>query len=78
MTKPTRDQERELNDIEQWIATVNEYLDILAHAAENADNRALLRVIDLKMQAQLRRLASLKARRQAIQKQLGGKERNDG
>lgn len=70
MTKPTRSIEREINDIEQWEATVNEYLDVLDYAARNAESDALLRAIDLKIKAQLRRLASLQARRRALHRLL--------
>jgi hypothetical protein len=65
--------EREINDLENWIATVNEYLDALAREAQTARSLAQIRSIDLRTKAQLRRLASLKARRQALKKQLGGK-----
>lgn len=73
--KPTRSIEREINDVENWIATVNEYLDVLAHAAQNADSDRLARTIEHKIQAQLRRLASLHARRDALRRQLGGNDR---
>lgn len=71
--KPTRSIEREINDLENWIATVDEYLDVLAYAAENADSARLAQTIALKIDAQLRRLASLKARRRALQQQLSPK-----
>ena len=73
LTKPTRSMEREINDIENWIATINEYLDDLARQAQHARSEPQLRSIELRTHAQLRRLASLKARRQALKRQLGGK-----
>lgn len=71
--KPTRSLEREINDIENWIATVNEYLDVLERAAANADTPDLLRTIERKIDAQLRRLGSLQSRREALRKQLSSK-----
>lgn len=65
--------EREINDLENWIATVNEYLDQLETQARRARSLEELRSIALRQQAQLRRLASLQARRQALRRQLGGK-----
>lgn len=73
LTKPTRSEEREINDLENWIATINEYLDDLARQARSAQTLAQIRTIELKQQAQLRRLASLQARRRAIKRQLGGR-----
>lgn len=73
MTKPTRSQEREINDLENWIATVNEYLTVLAELARNARSEAQARSIDRKIKAQLRRLGSLKARRAALQHLLSPK-----
>lgn len=71
--KPTRSLEREINDLENWIATVDEYLDVLAYAARNAATQQLARTIDLKIKAQLRRLASLKARRDSLRRVLSTK-----
>lgn len=65
--------EREINDLENWIATVNEYLDQLETQARRARSLEELRSIALKQQAQLRRLARLKARRRELARKLGGK-----
>jgi plasmid stabilization system protein ParE len=75
LTKPTRSQEREINDLENWIATVNEYLTVLEEHAKNARSEAQARSTDRKIKAQLRRLASLKARRAALQQLLSPKRK---
>lgn len=75
MTKPTRNQEREINDLENWIATVNEYLTVLAEHARRARSESEARSIDRKIAAQLRRLASLKKRRHALQQLLSPKKK---
>lgn len=75
MTKPTRSQEREINDLENWIATVNEYLTVLEEQARHARSDAQARSIDRKIKAQVRRLSSLKQRRRALQDLLSPKRK---
>ena len=75
MPRPSRAIAQEIDDVEQWIATVSEYLDVLEIAATNAAsdrNGRLQRVIQSKIDAQLRRLAELHRRRAELHQQLGG------
>lgn len=74
LTKPTRNTEQEISDLENWTATINDYLDDLDWLARRAQSEAELRSIALKQRAQLRRLSSLQARRRALQRLLSPKE----
>lgn len=75
MTKPTAQQQREIELIEDLAATINRLLDVLelGHANATRDRDvALCRAIEREIERQVERLAACHARRDALARALGG------
>ena len=77
MTKPTAAQSREMAELEDHIATVSETLSILRLGLDNARRSRdwrTTRAIDDKIRYFIRRMAELRARRDALARELGANE----
>lgn len=75
MAKPTAQQQREIELVEDLAATINRLLDVLelGHANATRDRDvALQRAIEREIERQVARLAQCHARRDALKRQLGG------
>lgn len=75
MTGPTDAQRREIEDLEHHIATIHFLLDVLRIGLSNARTPQLAKRLDREIARQVERVAELKARRDALARQLGGKGR---
>lgn len=75
MTGPSAAQRRELHELEDHAATLSRTLSILRIGLRNARDRRTIRALDAEIAYTIDRLAEVQGRRDALARELGGKER---